>query len=184
MSGLPRGMSHLSPTRAPAGLIREGYASNRWGTAEDEPSSAPVIPPVRWAGVDVISAVQAWWQGMPAMQALTADGKLWHRVAPEDTPLPYATVFLVSETPEIWTTSYPFERSSVQINCHAATDSAARGLGLAIRAAIRGAPLVVGVQDVCHVLPDGCSIDIGEELGPGGRDCWVATEVFDIPWTT
>jgi len=156
------------------------------------PAPGPVVvPPVRYSGPTLLHAIQEWWRATPAVQALTLDGRLWHRVAPEDTPLPYATVFLASEPVEIQTTRYPWLRSTVQINCHAATDLEARQMGLAVRAALgpapaapMGAPLVVGLQDVCHVLPDGSGIDVGEELGPGGADCWIAFETFDIPWTT
>ena len=56
-------------------------------------------------GINIVAAVQAWWTAQPAMQALTSDGNLWHRTAPEDTALPYATVFLVSEPTEVWTTA-------------------------------------------------------------------------------
>ena len=55
-----------------------------------------------------------------------------------------------------------------------------------MREALKGAPLAInvpyGVSQVCHCLPDGDGLDIGEELGPGGEDCWVAFETFDIPW--
>lgn len=142
-------------------------------------------------GSDVIAAVQAWWAGTPAVSSLTPDGKLWHKVRPEGDSMPYATVFLVSEAPEMWTTGYAWSRTSVQINCHADTDIQARTMALAVRAALgktpaqpSGSPLVVGEQDAVHVLPDGDGIDIGDGLGPGGRDCWVAFETFDIPWTT
>ena len=138
-------------------------------------------------GINVVAAVQAWWTAQPAMQALTSDGNLWHRTAPEDTALPYATVFLVSEPTEVWTTRYPFKRSTIQINLHADTDLAALTIALAVREALKGAPLAInvpyGVSQVCHCLPDGDGLDIGEELGPGGEDCWVAFETFDIPWT-
>lgn len=154
------------------------------------PPGPAVVPPVRWAGPDVVSAVQAWWQGTPAVQALASDGRLWHRVAPEDTQLPYATVFLASESVASWTTGYPAVRATVQVNCHAATDIEARAMGLAVREALgpsraqpQGAPLVVGIREVGHVLPDGDGVDIGEELGPGGEDCWLAFETFEIPWT-
>lgn len=118
------------------------------------------------------------------MQALTSDGKLWHRTAAEDTQLPYATVFLVSEVDETWTTSYAFDRASMQINVHAATDAAARAAAIAIRAAFHGVPLVIAGVNVAHVLPDTHGIEIGEGLGPNGRDCWVAIEVFDIAFST
>ena len=90
----------------------------------------------------------------------------------------------MSEVPETWTTAFPFVRSSVQINLHADTDFDAVTAALAIRAAIKNAPLVIGGQPSMHVLPDGDGIDIGEGLAPKGRDCWVAFETFDIPWTT
>lgn len=137
-----------------------------------------------FAGTDVLAAVQAWWQGTPAVQALTSDGRLWHAVASEPVPEAYCTFFLVSEVPEIQTTAYREYRSTIQVNCHAPTDAQARAMGLAIREALIGAPLVIGGQDVMHVLPDTPGIAVGEGLGAGGRDCWIATETFDVLWTT
>lgn len=155
--------------------------------AASAPSPTPTptaTPPAFGPGTDILSAAQAWWQGTPAAQALSSTGQLWHLQAPEDgETLPYVTFFLVSETPETWTTSYPFMRSSLQFNAHAATDAQARSMGAALRKLFRGAPLVVNSSDIDHCLPDGSAIQLGEGLAPGGRDCWVATETFDIAWT-
>jgi hypothetical protein len=143
--------------------------------------------PVRYAGADVLAAVQAWWQGTPAVQALTSDGALWHMIASEPVPEAYCTVFLVAEAVEVRTTRYREYRSTVQINCHAPTDAQARSMGLQIREALAGAPLAIGrplPRDAMHVLPDSPGIAIGEGLGAGGRDCWIATETFDVLWTT
>lgn len=147
------------------------------------PVPVPVVPPVLWGGIDVVSAAIAWWLGTPAMVALTSDGRLWHRTAPEDTALPYATIALASERVDTRTTAYPFERSALAISAHAATAAAARALGLSIRRAFRGAPLSIGSSPVCHVLPDGSAVAIGRGLAPGGRDCWITSESFDICWT-
>lgn len=142
-------------------------------------------------GIDPISAVQAWWQATPAVSSLFGDPKLWHRERAEGESYPYATVFLVADAPEIWTTAYPFRRSSVQLNVHAATDEQALRLALAIRQALATPPfgtlaqsLSINGQAVAHVLPDGDGIDVGEGLGPDGRDCWIAFETFDLMWTT
>lgn len=135
-------------------------------------------------GTDVIGAVQAWWAGTPAVAALAADGKLWHGRKVESAAFPSATVCLASEVSETWTTAYPRKVSVVQINFHAATDAAARAGALAIRAALQGAPLVINEIPVGHVLPDGDGISEAEGLGPGGRDCWMAFETFEIAWTT
>lgn len=136
-----------------------------------------------FAGADVIAAIQAWWDGTPTVQALVADGRLWHAVAAEPVPPSYATIFLVSETTEVQTTGYREIRSTVQINLHADTDTAARTAAATVRSALLGAPLVIAGQDVMHCLPDFSGIAIGEDLGAGGRDCWVATETFDVLWT-
>lgn len=135
-------------------------------------------------GTDILSAVAAWWAGTPSVQALTSDGRLWHAVAPEPVPALYATVFLVSEPIEVQTTGYAEYRSTIQLNLHAPTDAQARAMGLAVRAALSGAPLSIGGSPVMHVLPDAPGIAIGEGLGALGRDCWVATETFDVLWTT
>lgn len=147
-------------------------------------SAALLLEGSGWTGTDVISAVQAWWRGTPAVAALVADGRLWHAVAAEPVPESYATVFLVSEVSQAWTTAYPRKLSEVQINLHAPTDTQARAAALAVRAALYNAPLTINGVRVGHVLPDSSGLTIGEELGAGGRDCWIATETFEVAWCT
>ncbi len=139
----------------------------------------------------VLSAVKTWWDATAAAQALTADGKLWLAPAPEDTPLPYATFFLVSQPIETWTTGYPLKRASVQVNLHAATAVEASGMAGALENLLgkalgqsSGAALVVGGSAVIHVLQDDFLLQQGEGLGPLGSDCWVAIVTFDIPFTS
>ena len=126
-------------------------------------------------------AIQTWWQA--TQPGLSADGRVWFKVAPQESALPYATFFQVSDVVGTWTTNYPFKQASVQFNFHAITAAAAEQLGESFRALFRGAPLIVGSGLVCHVLPNGSGIDIGEGLGPNGQDCWIAFELFDIAWT-
>ena len=58
-------------------------------------------------GTDVCAALVSWWNDTPAVQALTASGKLWFKEDPEeDNTLPYANYFLVSDVAEIQTTGY------------------------------------------------------------------------------
>ena len=140
---------------------------------------------VSFTGASILAAAQAWWAGTPAAGALTASGKLWYKTAPEGgNVLPYATYVRVSEVEDTWTTNYPLMRTSLQFNCHAIRPQDAEAMGEALRALFRGAPLVVGTAAVAHVLPDGDSLDEGEGLAPGGRDCWIQSEVFDIVWST
>jgi hypothetical protein len=134
-------------------------------------------------GTDVLNSVQSWWVQMPQAQALTADGLLWYLQAPEATPLPYATFFLVSEIDETWTTGYSVQRASVQVNFHANTASAARAVSKSFRRLIKYAPLHINSDLVMHVLPDGQGLQIGEGLAPDGQDCWMAYSTLDIPWT-
>jgi hypothetical protein len=134
-------------------------------------------------GIDVLSALQAWWQSRADLRALTADGQLHHFEAPENTELPYATFFLVSDPAETQTTGFALYRAAVQVNLHAITDAAAVSLGKAFRQAVRLAPLSVDGSAVLHVLPDGNGLEEGEGLGPNGQDCWIATEMLDIPFT-
>lgn len=134
-------------------------------------------------GTHILSAVLAWWDGTPAMSPLVSDGQLHHLSAPEGVQLPYATFFLVADPVESNTTGFQLKRSAVQINLHAATDLEAATIGLAVRDALTMAPLMVGDQTTAHVLPDGDGLEVGEGLGPDGRDCWIATETFDILWT-
>ena len=154
------------------------------------PGFGPAPGPIVGVGRHPLSAFRSLWTQLPDMQALTSDGNLWHKQAPEELDLPYATFFLVSEVPEIWTTAYPWLMATIQVNCHAMTDEAALDMALTIRSALgkspaqpSGAPLIINGAEVTHVLPAGSGIDIGEGLGPRGRDCWVAFETFEIPWT-
>lgn len=155
--------------------------------ADPAPTPTPTptsTPPAIGIGTDILSATASWWSVTPAAQALSSTGQLWDLEAPENgDTLPYVTIFLVSETPETWTTNYPLMRTSLQFNCHASTDGRARAMGAALRRLFRGAPLIVNSSDIDHCLPDGSGLQLGEGLAPGGRDCWVATEVFDIVWT-
>jgi hypothetical protein len=145
----------------------------------------PTPLPITYDGVDILVAIETWWNAVASTQGLTADGKIWYLEAPENVAatLPYAVWFLVSDVPETWTTSYAFERVSVQFNFHAATPWAARQLGRQFRQLAKYAPLTVNGVPVAHVLPDGSTLTQGEDLGPGGRDCWIAGEVLDIALT-
>ena len=129
----------------------------------------------------LLGAIQTWFGEQAPLGA--SDGKLWLKVAPQESPLPYLTYFMVSDVPETWTTDYPLKRSKVQVNAHAVTAAEAQALGESFRSIFRGAPLIVGSGTVCHVLPNGSMIDVGEGLGPDGQDCWIASELFDIVWT-
>lgn len=136
-----------------------------------------------YAGTDILSAIQAWWQASPSMTALTSDRNLWAYEAPETTGLPYATVLLVSEPVDTWTTSYPVYRSTIQINLHANTAGAARTLAAQFRSGLENQPLVINGQAVMHILPDSSALQVGEGLGPKGLDCWVAIETFESLFT-
>jgi hypothetical protein len=138
-----------------------------------------------------LSALQSWWQSTPAARALTADGKLWLKEAPEDTALPYATCFRIAEPVEAWTTATAIVRATVQVNCHAATAAAAEALAESLRSLLTksasqpsGAPLEVGPGNpAMHALDDDVSLDEGEGLGPGGSDCWVAFFTLEVFYT-
>ena len=54
---------------------------------------------------------------------------------------------------------------------------------ITFRQAVRKVPLTINGSAVMHVLPDGDGIEIGEGLGPGGQDCWIAFQTLDIPYT-
>jgi hypothetical protein len=146
-------------------------------------STPTPTPTSTFAGEDILSAVQAWWQATPAMTALTSDHLLWAYEAPETTLLPYATVILVSEPVETWTTSYAVYRSTIQVNLHANTTAAARTLAGQIRLGLANQPLVITGQSVMLILPDSSALQIGEGLGPNGQDCWVAIETFAALFT-
>jgi hypothetical protein len=134
-------------------------------------------------GEDVISSIVTWFNQTPAIAGLFSDQKLWHVSAPENTYLPYATIFLASELAETWTTDYAMRRDEVQINVHAETSQGAREIAVQIRHGLKKAPLLVNNQPVMHVLPANSAVQIGEGLAPSGKDCWLAFETFDIPWT-
>lgn len=134
-------------------------------------------------GIHPVGAAVSYWSGRADLRQLVSDGTLWHKSAPEDVSLPYATCFVVSDSVESNTTGFQLKRTSLQINLHAATDLEAMTIALAVRSALTMAPIGINGQAACHVLPDGDGIDVGEGLGPAGRDCWVAVETFDILWT-
>jgi hypothetical protein len=143
---------------------------------------APVVPAV-YDGADIMAAITAWWRAHAAVQLISSDKNLWHKTAPEGAELPYSTFFLVHEGPDTYTTAFAFMRSNVQVNCHASTDVEARAAANAIRVALKQAPLSIGGVRVLHVLPDPSGLQVGEGLGPGGKDCWIAFQAFDIAWT-
>ncbi len=137
-----------------------------------------------------LSALQSWWLATPAAQALVADGKLWHKEAPETTALPYATYFRVAEPVESRTTAVAIVRASLQINLHATTATEAQDLAEQLRdmltkspAQPSGAPLSIGSSAAMHVLDDDISLDEGEGLGPGGQDCWVGYFTLEVFYT-
>ncbi len=137
-----------------------------------------------------LSALQTWWLATPAAQALVADGKLWHKEAPETTGLPYATYFRVAEPVEAWTTGFPLIRANLQINLHATTAAEAESLAESLRDLLTktgsqpaGAPLVIGSSIAMHVLDEDVSLDEGEGLGPGGQDCWVGWFTLEVLYT-
>lgn len=136
-----------------------------------------------YEGIDVLSAIETWWDSNEDVQLFSADKHLWHMVAPQGALLPYATFFLVSEMVETWTTAYPFWRDAIQINCHASTDISARAAAMTIRDELKGAILSIDGSNICHCLPTQTGMQIGQKLGPRGEDCWIAFVTFDICWT-
>jgi len=138
----------------------------------------------------VISAVSDWWAATPAAQELTTDGRLWLDQAPEETPLPYATIVGVSEIAEVWTTNYPIVRAVVQIALHGDTAVEAGALLGEVTALLgkssdlpAGAALSVAGSAVMHVIQGDFSVHVGQGLGPDGQDCWVAIQLFDVVYT-
>lgn len=127
--------------------------------------------------------MQSWWASRADLRALVADGRLHHVEAPEDTPLPYLTFFLVAEPErEGRTTAYYHLDSAIQISAHAATDDAAAALRDAVRDGLQSAPLSVGGDRVWYCLPGSQQLGIGDGRGPNGSDCWMATVDVAIPW--
>lgn len=130
------------------------------------------------AGVDILTAIHSWWAGT-ALPSLFPDGQLHHKVAPEDTPLPYLTFFKVSDVAEQFTTAFALRRATVQFNVHSQTDTQAQNLADQISDSMRtlggntGAVLTVYGNLSLMVLPTSFGIDIGEGLGLNGADCWV-----------
>lgn len=143
-------------------------------------STAPVF--VGYEGDDVQGALMAWWADQTAIKATLGSPLLWHVEAPEGVRLPYVTYFLIAE-PDLpgRTTSFYHLDALVQINAHAETDAAAADIRDAIRAAIEGAPLVIGGNPAWHVLPGDEFTAIGEGRGADGADCWVSGVEVSIP---
>lgn len=138
--------------------------------------------PTEHGGDGVLEALQAWWAATPGVRATTSDGKLWHRTAPEGTPTPYATAFLVAEPADAQTTGYRLWRSAVQVNLHAATDAAARSMGRAVRGLLDRAPLAIGGVRALHVLADSSAVEMADDPGPAGEDVWIDMETFEVLW--
>ena len=138
---------------------------------------------------DVVTAVQQFFLTQAQLHAIVSDGKLHHKSAPEDTLLPYATYFKVSDTPDTWTTAGPVRRAAVQLNIHHSTDAEAQAIAETFASTMNSIvqqaaiPIVIYGRNAMHVLPGELSIDVGEGLAPGGLDCWIASVVFDIPYT-
>jgi len=63
----------------------------------------PAPPP---ATNDVITALNQWFLGQPAILALFSDGQCHHVTTAEETLLPYCTFFKVSDVTEAFTTGY------------------------------------------------------------------------------
>jgi len=144
------------------------------------PPSGPEPPePVLYDGGSVLEALSAWWADQTDLRALVSDGLVWHAEAPETTAEPYATYLLAAETERDGrTTDGAILDSLVQISIHAETDAQAVAIRKAVRKAVLNARLSVDGEPVQHVLPGGQTTGLGEGLGLGGRDCWVAT--FDL----
>lgn len=66
------------------------------------------------------------------------DDAIWrHNSAPQDTPRPYITWFIVTGTPENHLSGLPpMDRMTVQVDCWADTDEQAEELATAVRDAI------------------------------------------------
>ena len=133
-------------------------------------------------GDDVLSSIQAWWRVNGS--SLTADSMLWHLEAPEDTRLPYCTIYIVAEEADLRTTSlHSAWRSRVQINCHAQTSAASRAMAQTIRSSLNGAPLTINGLAVWHVTPTSLiPPQTGEGRGPDDSDCWISGVEFEIPY--
>jgi hypothetical protein len=166
------------------------------------------IPPIL-VQQDVITALQGWWQSNPVIPSavlkihpsvqatsgpgtlpeLLSDGRLHHLQAPQGVKLPYVTYFKVADPVETFTTAYGYRRALVQFNCHAATDARAQTIADTFCDTMRtlggnaGAPLTVYGQRALDVLPHSFTIEIGEGLGDGGNDCWIASFEVEISYT-
>jgi hypothetical protein len=137
---------------------------------------------------DLITAVQQWWLGQSTLQALFSDSQLHHKSAPEDTLLPYATYFKVSDVAETLNTAGQVRRASVQFSVHAQTDAQAQSIGDAFSDALntikQGAPISINVygKNAMVSLPGESGINIGEGLAPGAEDCWVFHFTINVPY--
>jgi hypothetical protein len=133
-------------------------------------------------GNDLLTAFKVWWDAASAefsLASLLSDGQIHHLSAPENTLLPYATLFKVSDTPELKTTGGFQYLASLQVNVHAQTDAQAQSIADQIAASMRTlngyagpTPIVYGAPALM-VFPEDFGIEFGEGLGPNGQDCWV-----------
>lgn len=156
------------------------FGSSYWGTS----SAAPTTD------YGSLQALQVWWAGQTALQALVTGGKLWHLEAPEDGAIePYITYFKVSEPVTTWTTGYRYFTTTIQINVHHWLPITAEAIAWQIAQALSslnpdgGAVLQIHGTNSIHALPDDFNTQIGEGLGTNGRDCWMCSFTVEVPWT-
>lgn len=124
-----------------------------------------------------------------SLLGLLSDGQIHHVTAPEETLLPYATFFEVSDVPVARTTVGLLRQATLQINVHASTDSQARSiadqLATAMDTILSGGlvPILIYGRNALHSLAGEFGIEQGEGLGPDGQDCWICHFTLDIPYT-
>ena len=107
-------------------------------------------------------------------------GAMYLVEAPQGTTLPYAEYFEVSDTWDQTTGPY-VGHTSIQVSCYASDPDAAKALGIQFASAFHKAtlPSINGVP-VAHCLRTGGLLTKADGKGPGGKDCWVQTNDFDI----
>jgi hypothetical protein len=133
----------------------------------------------------VAAAIEAYFAGLPALQALLYSGKLWHVEADLDEQLPYVTFHTASSNRQLTTGAPYLAEHIVQWSFHA--DSAAGAASLAqdfMSAPPSGfdrAPLVVNGEIVASAqAEDDGFTTIGEEKGPGGSDCYMHVVMYQV----
>lgn len=136
---------------------------------------------------DLVEAVVAFANAHPTLTDSTAFGDtswLWLGLAPQDQPLPHATLTAESSTPAYHSKDQGGGLGSVTeatftLSVYSSTRANCRRLADLVRSTLTDAPLVFSGGELLQLRPGATSIDLDPDPGPDGGDVWAASTVFN-----